>query len=89
MNPITGKHYKLKMNLSGRIVYYIGKIIKSNEKEFRLETNSHKCERALTLKNKDILSIKEIPELKKEEKVFKISKKKQFENLKPSVEPEF
>jgi len=89
MNPVAGKHYKLKMNLSGRIVYYIGKVIKSNEKEFRLETNSHKCERALTLKNKDIISIKEIPEPEREEKVFKISKKKQFKDLKPSVEPDF
>ena len=89
MKPTPGKHYSLKMNLSGRIVYYTGKVIQIDKKEFRLETNSHKGCRALTLKEKDIISIKEIPEPEREEKVFKISKKKQFKDLKPSVEPDF
>lgn len=85
----TEKYYSLKMNLSGREIDYLGKVIEVGSKEFRLETEAHRKCRALTLKISDIISIKEIPEPKKEEKTFKISNKKQFENLKPSVEPDF
>lgn len=85
----VGKYYSLKMNLSGREVFYKGKILEIKNGEFRLETKSHYCERALTLKEKDILSFKEIPEPEKEEKVFKISKNKKFTNLKESATPDF
>ncbi len=85
----SGKYYKIKMNLSGREVSYIGKVLEIKKGEFRLETKSHYCERALTLREKDILSIKEVPEPEKQEKVFKISKNKKFTDLKPPVEPDF
>ncbi len=77
------------MNLSGRIIYYTGKITKQNRNEFRLETPWHKGQHALTLKKSGIIYAKEIPEPEREDKVFKIFSKKKFKNLKPGEEPEF
>ena len=68
----------------------VGKILEIKNGEFRLETEEDNGCRALTLKEKDIISGKEIPEPKKEEKTWIIRKTKaQDYELKPSVEPDF
>jgi len=86
----TKKHYNLKMNIFGRDVEYTGKVLEVKNGEFRLETEEDNGCRALTLKEKDILFCEEIPEPKKEEKIWKIRKNKaQDYELKPSVEPDF
>lgn len=82
------KHYKLKMNLFGRIEEYEGTVQSLGEDEFRFETNDDNTCRALTLRYKDIIYSKEI-EKPKEEIIHKISNKKKFTNLKPSPIPEF
>ena len=86
----TKKHYNFKMNIFGRDIDYTGKILEIKNGEFRLETEEDNGCRALTLKEKDIISGKEIPEPKKEEKTWIIRKTKaQDYELKPSVEPDF
>ena len=83
------KHYKLKLNLHGRIEYYQGKVLEINGNEFRFETEDDNACRALTIHKKDIIYANEIPAPKKENKTFKISSRKKFTNLKPSDEPDF
>jgi len=83
------KHYILKVNLFGRIEKYAGQVLSVDKNEFRFETEEdNKC-RALTLRQKDIIYSKEIPKPKKVDKIHKISTKKKFANLKPSLHPEF
>lgn len=83
------KHYKLKLNLHGRIEEYEGKVLEINSNEFRFETEDDNACRALTLHKKDIIHSKEISAPEKENKTFKISTRKKFTNLKPSDEPDF
>ena len=83
------KHYKLHMNLHGRREDYKGKVLEVNGPEFRFETEDDNLCRALTLKQEDIIKIKEIPEPKKEGKIHRISNKKQFTNLRETEKPEF
>ncbi|NCN51424.1 hypothetical protein GW931_00220 [archaeon] len=85
-----GKYYNLKMNIFGRDVDYTGKVLNLKNGEFRLETDEDNGCRALTLNEKDIIFSKETSEPEKEEKTWKIRKKRaQDYELKPSVEPDF
>jgi len=81
------KHYKIKLNHFGRELNYEGKITCLEKEEFGLKVKEENC--PLQFKIKDIVKIGEIDESKKEEKVWKISNKKKFTNLKKSEEPEF
>lgn len=76
------------MNLFGREVDYVGKVININKREFRLSTEEHNHCLALTLKFKDVLSFKKISEPKKEPKVHSIKRRKQYTNLKEPEVPE-
>lgn len=84
----VGKHYKLKVNIFGRIEEYEGKIQSIKDDEFRFETENDNTCRALTLRQKDIIYSKEIiPE--KKEVIHKISNKKKFTDLKQPDLPKF
>lgn len=89
MNLEENKYYKIKINLFGREETYEGKVLSKNKYEFRFETNENCSCRALTLKIKDIIFIKEISKPEKKEVIFKISNKKKFTDLKKSDEPDF
>lgn len=82
------KHYKLKVNLYGRIEEYTGLVLDTNKESIRLETDDDIACNALRLNHKDIFYAKEV-ECKKVQKIHKISNKKKFENLKESIHPEF
>ncbi|MDA3837270.1 MAG: hypothetical protein PF542_06640 [Nanoarchaeota archaeon] len=82
------KHYKLKVNVFGRIEEYEGKVIDTTPHEFRFETEEDNACRALTLKIKNITFAEEF-QPKKEQKVYKISTKKKYTNLKAADLPEF
>lgn len=88
MKLLVGKHYKLRVNLYGRIEEYRGIVLSVSSNEFRFETEDDNMCRALTLRKSEVVWSKEI-DLKKEDKTHFISSKKQFHNLKESVKPEF
>jgi len=88
MNLRVGYCYKLKVNLCGRIEEYKGRVLSAIKDEFRFETEDDNTCRALTLRNSEVVYCREI-ECKKEDKTYKISNKKRFTNLKPSIHPEF
>lgn len=85
----TNKHYKLEVNLFGRVEKYTGKILKVDGKEIRFETEDDNQCRALTIHDKDIIYSKEINEPKKVKKVHRISNKRKYTNLKPVETPDF
>lgn len=91
MNSMTklkkDNYYEIKLNISGRLLTYEGKITNLDKKEFSIKIEEESC--PLQFKTKDITNIKQIKKSKKEEKTFKIRTKKKFTNLKKSIEPEF
>lgn len=89
MELIIGKHYKLKVNLQGRIEEYEGRVLSIDKNEFRFETEAYNACQALTLRNSDVVFSKEIECPIKEEKTHRISSKKKFKDLKESIHPEF
>lgn len=89
MNLTAGKHYKLKVNLYGRIEEYEGRVLSVSKNEFRFETEDDNTCRALTLRNSEVVYSREIKCPIKEEKIHKISSKKKFKDLKESLHPEF
>lgn len=85
----VGKYYKIKVNMFGRIEDYEGKISSIYKDEFRFESDENHTCCALTIRNSEVVSSKEIDNPEKIEKIHMISSKKKFTNLKESVHPEF
>lgn len=81
------KHYKIKINHFGRELTYEGNISYLEKGEFGLKIKEESC--PLQFNTKDIIFAKETEKPKEENKIFKISNKKQFTNLKRSTEPDF